>query len=498
MKFQNSATHESTADTGSQNEATPADFGSALSAQRAEARNKRSEREVAPAVDTSPGQKAIGASRIWGASDGVFYGIGDTKNALPPGVYEIGTSDRIGPYFKLRTLSFDRILHLPDTPTDELIKHIKQFSTLRSKFKQLGFLYKRGIMLYGPPGTGKTTSLILMMQYVINEMDGIAIMANNPHVTSVCIAKLREIEPLRQILVVMEDFERLVEHNSPGPWLALLDGEAQTDNVIFIATTNYPERLDRAFVDRPSRFDLLLKVDTLSPAARRMYLKEVAPDLSDEVLDDMVALTDNYTLAYLKELIALTQCFDKSLSYSIEYLDRMRSKKLSSDDYERRTNTKQMGFTANDGNEIKKKKLEDLKVRECSKNQKSTADSDGSSDDFGRSILRSADEVEQTECASLVAKTDEEPTTEDCGSCDGDAFGSLSEYSSGYRPPGYPRVIAHHWHDPNHNLQTWVVPEPWFAPAGTNRGIVPRQQIERIFDIPAGTLDAQGNEVSKT
>jgi hypothetical protein len=41
--------------------------------------------------------------------------------------------------------------------------------------------------------------------------------------------------------------------------LSFLDGKTQIDHVLFMATTNYPERLDQRFRARPSRFESLSK-----------------------------------------------------------------------------------------------------------------------------------------------------------------------------------------------------------------------------------------------
>lgn len=77
--------------------------------------------------------------------------------------------------------------------------------------------------------------------------------------------------------------------------------------------TNFPENLDRRFVDRPSRFDTVAYVGMPSAAAREAYLLTKLPTLSASTLDEMVAVTDGLSVAHLRELIILTQCFGKSV-----------------------------------------------------------------------------------------------------------------------------------------------------------------------------------------
>lgn len=44
---------------------------------------------------------------------------------------------------------------------------IYKFWDRESKFKEYGFVYKRGILLYGPPGTGKTSIINLISDELI-------------------------------------------------------------------------------------------------------------------------------------------------------------------------------------------------------------------------------------------------------------------------------------------------------------------------------------------
>lgn len=279
-----------------------------------------------------------GASR-WCSAEDKFWGASQTHETLPPGLYRCGHSQNIGPYLDRMLNQTDSILELPDSATEGVLSEIREFSKLRAEFDKRGFLFKRGILLWGPPGSGKTCTLQLLMRIVVQEMRGIAVMVDNPEVGAVCLQLVRKIEPHRQLIAVMEDMDALVENYGENKFLALLDGEAQVDNIICVATTNYPERLDRRFVDRPSRFDTIKYVGMPSAAARRAYFEAKEPGLAD--LTEFVAQTDGFSIAHMRELLILTQCFKRPLQQALDQLRGMQRKKLSSD---RNPNAASFGF----------------------------------------------------------------------------------------------------------------------------------------------------------
>ncbi|NJO18646.1 MAG: AAA family ATPase [Thioploca sp.] len=53
----------------------------------------------------------------------------------------------------------------------------------------------------------------------------------------------------------MEDLESILKSNNPSTVLNILDGVNSFDNIVFLATTNYPEELESRIKNRPSRFD---------------------------------------------------------------------------------------------------------------------------------------------------------------------------------------------------------------------------------------------------
>jgi SpoVK/Ycf46/Vps4 family AAA+-type ATPase len=124
--------------------------------------------------------------------------------------------------------------------------------------------------------------------------------------------RLRSIEPNRRIITLIEDFERLAKDDYYSAMLLqLLDGNGQFDNVVTIATTNYPEILEKRFTCRPSRFNLVIEYKKPNADARRAYienkLSDSGIDITDEGvkkdIDRYVRKTEGYTFDFLKEVI---------------------------------------------------------------------------------------------------------------------------------------------------------------------------------------------------
>lgn len=270
--------------------------------------------------------------RRWNQHDDMFWPAHETVPTLAPGFYRFGHAPNIGEHLKRMDISLDGLIRLPDTATEKVLSEFQHFWTLRDRFTSRGYLQKRGYLLHGPAGSGKTSSLMQMAVDIIEQHQGIVCQIDNPTLAGACLSIIRKIEPDRPIVAIMEDLDTLVEHHGENMYLALLDGEAQIDRICFIATTNYPERLDRRFVDRPSRFDTVQYIAMPSGIARRAYLKAKEPSLTEAELDEWVSLTEGFSVAHLREAVILVKCFDQTLKEAITRLENMRIKPKSDDD----------------------------------------------------------------------------------------------------------------------------------------------------------------------
>lgn len=273
---------------------------------------------------------ATGSRRSWAESDSVFWGVQKTSPTLPCGIYRMDLHPQMGAIFMRQKNDTDTLVQLPDCESQKIISEIEEFKTLQPAFRKHGFLYKRGILMWGPPGSGKTSTLQQIIKLLIEEHDSIAVLVERPGTAATCLQALRNIEPERQIVAIMEDVDALTERYGESEYLALMDGESQVDNIVFLATTNYPERLDKRFTDRPSRFDTVRYVGMPSAAARRSYLRAKVPDMPDDVLSRLVGKSDGFSIAHLRELIILTQCFSRPADEALERLGKTIKSNLSS------------------------------------------------------------------------------------------------------------------------------------------------------------------------
>jgi adenylate kinase family enzyme len=288
----------------------------------------------APALNQSDLPEAFtsnGDSAIWVSNNGNFWLASGAHTKLPAGIYRTGSSSTVGCYLAKHPVVTDNLLGLPDPVTPMIIAQFNRFWESKQTFTKYGFLHKRGFLLYGPPGSGKTSLVQFLSQKLVNEMDGIVIFIDHPKEAAECFALVRKLEPYRPIIGIMEDLDNLIQQYGESTYLALLDGECQIDNVIFLATTNYPEVLDRRFVDRPSRFDLVQYVGMPNKEARKMYLQLKDPELTGKDLDYWADKSEGLSVAHLKELIIAVRCFNQDPDEVITRLKKWQSIKPSSE-----------------------------------------------------------------------------------------------------------------------------------------------------------------------
>jgi SpoVK/Ycf46/Vps4 family AAA+-type ATPase len=180
--------------------------------------------------------------------------------------------------------------------------------------------------MYEPAGCGKTSIIRLLCDDIVRR-DGIVIVITNCRLAENALGGIREIEPRRPILTIIEDIETFMgasdESSSARALLALLDGETQVDHIVHLATTNKPEQLEDRIVKRPGRFDLVVGLHHPVAGARRMYLENLLKDhVTEEEMSEMVEETEGLGLAHLRELVVASYCLGIDRKQT---LDRLKS-----------------------------------------------------------------------------------------------------------------------------------------------------------------------------
>lgn len=241
---------------------------------------------------------------------------------LPAGQYEPAYSQDRGYFFSKKDLPTDVILDFSDPVSSSILNSVKEFWQKEDVYRSQGFIWKRGYLLYGPPGGGKSSIIHMMVKDIIAR-DGIVLYVTDPDYLVRCAEKLIGIEHNRKMLIVLEDIDSLIDNYTESSVLAVTDGILQLDNVIFVATTNYPERLDKRITNRPSRFDVIAKIDMPNEKLRRQYIENKLKDADEYEINLYVKETDGFSIAHIKELIIATKCMDESFDVALNRIRRM-------------------------------------------------------------------------------------------------------------------------------------------------------------------------------
>ena len=267
----------------------------------------------------------------WGSlPDEEFVPSFQSIEKVPSGVYEM-TWNRDAQKHTLKKQPFktDELYHLPSPEITDILQDIDNFWNRVDKYKQYNFVHKRGILMYGDPGCGKSGIIQLISQKLI-ERDGIVINVKDEDdvdkFTSF-IGTFRKVEPNRPIVVLLEDIDSIASENryQTARLLNILDGVKQIEGVVYIATTNYPEKLQERITNRPSRFDRRYYIAPPSEEVRKAYLQnkigksKMKIDIAQWVKD-----TEGLSMSHLKELFISVVVLDNDYGSAIDHLKGLK------------------------------------------------------------------------------------------------------------------------------------------------------------------------------
>jgi predicted AAA+ superfamily ATPase len=248
-----------------------------------------------------------------------FSFVDDIVDELPPAFYR-PTWDSYNQLAILekRDIALPKLYRLPDSVFEIIMKDVEHFWESEAKYKAFGNVYKRNILLYSVPGNGKTSLINLLSFELIERYRGIIMTINSIQdliAYTKCVERVRNVEPNRKIITIIEDFDGLVgqDKNAETMLLQILDGNNQYANVVTIATTNYIETLKPSFTNRPSRFNCIIEYKKPNAEVRKFYftskLRDSGIDVEkQEVIDQINRLTqisEGYTFDFCKELAEL-------------------------------------------------------------------------------------------------------------------------------------------------------------------------------------------------
>ncbi len=270
--------------------------------------------------------------------NGVYYPeyqvqISDT---IPTGFYSVGYDNNVGKYF-VRKVDYttDNILKLPMPETKQIVDDITTFWNKEHDFKRYGLTYKRGVLMYGSPGCGKSHIIQLIIKYLIEEENGVVFKIETPDdvdkYSSFMQSTFKVIEKTRKIVTIIEDIDGLFHAGKAveTTLLNILDGMGHMENIVYLATTNYPEELADRILNRPSRFDRLYEIKQPNAEVRKYYLEHtlLPEDLEKIDINLWVEKTENMSIAHLRELIVSTVIQGNSFEDTIGLLVKLNEDK---------------------------------------------------------------------------------------------------------------------------------------------------------------------------
>ena len=186
----------------------------------------------------------------------------------------------------------------------------------------------RGLMLMGPPGTGKTLSGRVMLRQAESTFIWVSARdfyrAGSFGAFEYAFKIAAECAPS---ILFFEDVDNWLYGTSIDLLKTQMDGLKRSKGVETILTTNFPEAIPDALIDRPGRFHDVLELSLPTEAARVRMLEAWMPTASEVDRVSVAQATDGFSGAHVRELArfaetiaadekidagaALTQALDK-------------------------------------------------------------------------------------------------------------------------------------------------------------------------------------------
>jgi hypothetical protein len=211
-------------------------------------------------------------------------------------------------YRAIKGAQFDSLV-LAGTQREEIRTDAHRFFAAERLYRRYGVPWKRGILFYGPPGNGKTHAVKALVNDLGKPCLYVQSFRNScgPDEESIA-AVFDQARKSAPCVLVFEDLDALITKRNRSFFLNELDGFAGNDGILSLATSNHPEKLDPAIVNRPSRFDRKYEFGLPGLSERLLFLgqwsRSLEPGmrLSPAGLHGAAEATGGFSYAYLKEL----------------------------------------------------------------------------------------------------------------------------------------------------------------------------------------------------
>lgn len=169
-------------------------------------------------------------------------------------------------------------------------------------------LVNRGLIFMGPPGTGKTLS----GRIIRNKSDVTFIWisardfiyAGSVGGISYGFSLARKLAPS---ILLIEDVDNWLDPWTTDLMKTEMDGMTQSKGVVTMLTSNYPELLPAALIDRPGRFHDVLNFSLPNAEIRIRMVKAWTEGVHEKILDKVIKDTRGFSGAHIYELVSFAK-----------------------------------------------------------------------------------------------------------------------------------------------------------------------------------------------
>lgn len=193
---------------------------------------------------------------------------------------------------------------------DAIDRHVFGFTTQRKALIALGQSGRKGVLLYGPPGTGKTHTIRYLAQRLTDHTtflvtaEQIGLIATYFRLARLFAPSMVVIEDADLIARQREQIGSACEEVMLNRLLNEMDGLRPDAEILVVMTTNRPEALEAALLQRPGRIDHAIEIPVPdAPCRERLFrLYGSALAMEEAQLARLVERTEGVTASFIKEL----------------------------------------------------------------------------------------------------------------------------------------------------------------------------------------------------
>ena len=211
---------------------------------------------------------------------------------------------------------------------ERIDKSIDIFLKSRELYKKNNLDYRRSYLLYGEHGSGKSRYIDYISKKMIDDHDAIIIRLDNHRELSLAIE--RGIIPLeanlgnRLKVFVCEEFAQVTGRSNE--LLLAMDSAIMRENIIWLLTTNNPQKIILPFIDRPGRIDVIEKVGSnYKPGFIGAFYKFITGKELPDTSKKESWYNANLPASYLKELFLISMLNDESPEIAWKEIDRRKN-----------------------------------------------------------------------------------------------------------------------------------------------------------------------------